>query len=51
MENFLQEVVTDFIDYSIKIGDYVNLDIHFLRYFYLALFENRKPDLLHNKII
>ena len=42
---FLQEVVTDGCELLIKAADKLGLEIHFLRYLYLALFETRPPQI------
>ena len=51
MNIFLQEVLTDTCNFLIKFFDKLSVDIHFIRYLYLALFSSRPPDILHQKTI
>lgn len=51
MSVFLQEVLTDSCNLLIRFFDGMYIDIHFIRYLYLAMFDARPPDVLHSQAI
>lgn len=51
MSIYLQEILTDSCNFLIRFFDKMHVDIHFLRYLYLSMFDARPPDVLHSKQI
>ena len=51
MRVYLQEVLTDSCNFLIRFFDGMHIDIHFIRYLYLSMFDTRPPDVLHSKAI
>lgn len=43
--------MTDSCNLLIRVFDKMHVDIHFLRYLYLSMFDGRPPDVLHSKQI
>jgi hypothetical protein len=45
---FLQEVMTDICESIIKMFDFLQIEVHFMRYLYLAIFETRQQEISTN---
>lgn len=45
-QTFLQEIITDGCELIIKFFDQFQIEVHFLRYLYLAIFDTRSKILL-----
>ena len=44
-------MVESSIHFLIRFFDGMHIDIHFIRYLYLSMFDTRPPDVLHSKAI
>lgn len=44
--------MTDFCETTIKLFDLMQIEVHYMRYLYLAIFENRQTEILtHNVVV
>lgn len=48
---FLQEILTDLCEFFIRFCDRFSIEVHFLRYLYLAIFDARPKTLITNEVI
>jgi len=45
---FLQEIIHDTIGVTMKLFDSLKIEVHFIRYLEMAVFDHRQKDVLHD---